>query len=176
MYVKKLLIAFLISITSYSYNANIQHNMQDFFNAAIQGDSKGIEETLKSIDINSRDEYNNKTALMLAAEFGHAKLVESLVLNYDANIDLQDKYGNTALMLALTNCHIEVANLLLNLKAEALKKIFKQVHKPQVKEIMLGLKTDALIKDVIDIIQSYSHYSDCHGLYDNEALLKMIQK
>ena len=61
---------------------------------------------------NQADE-NNQTALMWAAELGHAKIVD-ILMNGKANPNKADKDGWTALMLAAGNGHANIVKALLD--------------------------------------------------------------
>ena len=50
---------------------------------------------------------------MLATECGHEPVVQTLI-SEGANVNIQDSYGWTALMLASQNGHFQIAELLLN--------------------------------------------------------------
>lgn len=68
-----------------------------------------------SVDVNARlldEKGEESTALILAAERGHAALVEQL-LRAEAEIDNQTQHGQTACHVATQNCRIDVLTLLL---------------------------------------------------------------
>jgi len=67
------------------------------------------------VNIQSNFKWNNWTALMTACYYGNAPLVEALI-NANANLDLLDVSGNTALQLALENENIECLQIILNEK------------------------------------------------------------
>jgi Ankyrin repeats (3 copies) len=56
---------------------------------------------------------SNKTPLHYAAEYGHEDLVRSLVQK-NADVNLQSKYGKTPVQLARMNNHHSIANYLVN--------------------------------------------------------------
>ena len=58
------------------------------------------------------DDVSGVTALILAADSGHERVVE-LLLRRGAAINLQDSIGGTALMLAAHNGHERVVELLI---------------------------------------------------------------
>lgn len=74
-------------------------------------DVKALFETGKT-DINAKSKRGN-TALMLAAESGHIKIVEYLV-GKGADIHIRNRYGWTAVMCALSNAHMEITDFLLS--------------------------------------------------------------
>ena len=53
----------------------------------------------KSVNLNQSDN-NGNTALMLAAYYGHTKVVELLLSDKRVNVNQSDNNGTTALMLA----------------------------------------------------------------------------
>jgi serine/threonine-protein phosphatase 6 regulatory ankyrin repeat subunit B len=66
--------------------------------------------------------FKNKTgitAVMVAAERGHDKIVKLLIHDYKANIDHKMKNGATALTFAISGKHPECVELLLAAKADA---------------------------------------------------------
>ena len=69
--------------------------------------------------VNARDEFG-RTALATAADCGNAECVSKL-LDYGANIEIQDIWGNTALYLAQCNEHWNVALRLVEAGASATK-------------------------------------------------------
>ena len=112
-------------------NQELKPQMTDyeikFLDAAIKGDIKMIEQMLQAgIDVNAWDDRKmpkNRTALMHAAANGHLEAVE-LLLKSGAKLEAKDKGagcdwpgGNTALILAIVNKHVPVANRLLDVGA-----------------------------------------------------------
>ncbi len=68
-------------------------------------------------DVEYRDEYGGRTALIRAAVFGQEKNVK-LLLEKGAKIDAVDWYGRTALVYAAESGHEEIVRLLLERGAE----------------------------------------------------------
>ena len=57
------------------------------------------------------NEFNHYTVLMIASEMGYTKIVE-LLINAEAETNLQDDVGRTALMIAIEEGHNEIIQLL----------------------------------------------------------------
>lgn len=103
-------------------NINTHNNMDPwghsgvsnpFVLAAIKGEEEVIKLIKEGKDINARDKENGKTALMqlvtMGKDVGHIRLL----LKYGAEINLQDKEGNTALMLAVKYGELNFVEVLL---------------------------------------------------------------
>ena len=63
-------------------------------------------------------QVSGQSALMLAAENGHIKMVERLI-KAEANVNLRHKLGNTALTLAAQYGHSQIVQLLMDSGADA---------------------------------------------------------
>jgi ankyrin repeat protein len=59
-------------------------------------------------DVNARERWYGRTALMVAAAEGHADVVE-LLIEAGSDLNLVDEEGSTALLLARSNGHLDVA-------------------------------------------------------------------
>jgi ankyrin repeat protein len=59
-------------------------------------------------DVNARERWYGRTALMVAAAEGHADVVE-LLIEAGSDLSLVDEEGSTALLLARNNGHLDVA-------------------------------------------------------------------
>ena len=59
-------------------------------------------------DVNARDRWYGRTALMIAASEGHVDVVQ-LLIEAGAAVDLLDEEGSSALMLARSYGHLDVA-------------------------------------------------------------------
>uniref|UniRef100_A0A0G4GJZ2 Uncharacterized protein n=1 Tax=Chromera velia CCMP2878 TaxID=1169474 RepID=A0A0G4GJZ2_9ALVE len=70
----------------------------------------------KTVNVDVRDEESGETALMLASCKGHTDIVWLLV-DANANVDMQDKSGMTALILASENGRTDIVRLLVDAKA-----------------------------------------------------------
>jgi len=71
-----------------------------FFSAVKSGDISTVKsELIRGIDVNARN-TKGSTALMAASYFGHDKIVIAL-LKYNADVDLQNDAGYTALIIAI---------------------------------------------------------------------------
>ena len=121
------------------------------------------------IDVNSKVDYDDDTALSFAAAFGYTEIVE-LLLNRGADINIRNSANRTALTYAVRNKHIECVTLLLNIGADinirdnydqtALHAAARNGH---IECVALLFKYGAVINDDID---SYKPF----GQYEGEAL------
>jgi ankyrin repeat protein len=59
-------------------------------------------------DVNARERWYGRTALMIAAAEGHGDVVE-LLIEAGSDLSMVDEEGSTALSLARTNGHLDVA-------------------------------------------------------------------
>jgi len=76
-------------------------NMDQFFNAALEGDMVFIQNSLdQGVNVNAIDP-DQRTALMLAAFNGHQPIVK-LLLDKGADVKMVDNVNRTALMFAST--------------------------------------------------------------------------
>ena len=75
------------------------------------------------VDINIKD-FEDSTALIWAATDGYIKIVESL-LSKNADINSVNKYGKTALDIAVDGKHMEIIKILIDCGADIHKKIDK---------------------------------------------------
>ncbi len=100
--------------------AALAERERDLLVAARRGDNWLLEEILEDpgfTGLDGRDE-EGRTALMLAARFGHEKVVKML-LDAGAAVDLtRGFYGESALKLAAVEGHLEVVRLLLDARAD----------------------------------------------------------
>ena len=82
--------------------------------AAAAGDVKLLETYLSQPDCSvDAADYDDRTALHLAASEGRAETVEYLVAKAGANANPVDRWGGTPLQDALRHKHLEVATILL---------------------------------------------------------------
>ena len=63
------------------------------------------------IECTSTVDDNRQTALMLACEYGHIKVV-SLLIERNADLETRDKNGETAMHYCTSNGHLEVVKLM----------------------------------------------------------------
>lgn len=108
------LIAYLRSLGATTGSAN---KSSQFIKAAADGDIDEVEMLLASadLDINEGD-YDKRTALHLAAGNGHVGIVQLLCRN-NANVNVEDRWGNRPLDDALQSKSDEVVRLLQELGA-----------------------------------------------------------
>lgn len=83
----------------------------DWENALKHNDIQTVQDLLeRGADVNGLDRYG-QTALMLATQAGHSRIVETLIA-HRAKPDITAKFGLSALMLAVVAGHVEIARLL----------------------------------------------------------------
>ncbi|KAL0424041.1 UNVERIFIED_CONTAM: Potassium channel GORK [Sesamum radiatum] len=68
----------------------------NFLSFASRGDRVGLNEMLRQGMSPNVQDYDNRTALHLAASEGHASIVE-LLLAYNANVNLRDRWQRTVM-------------------------------------------------------------------------------
>lgn len=89
--------------------------------AAHFGDLQGVQKyAAEGFNVNEKTKHG-KTALLLAASAGKAKVAEALI-DLGADIQAQDNNGATALILAATEGHADVVRALLNRGADVTAK------------------------------------------------------
>ncbi len=93
---------------------NISSADESFIRAAMAGDFVTIKNDLsaRAVLINCKDR-DGMTALAWAAMKGFKNIVELLLTFDDCDVDSQDRYGTTALILACCSGHIDIAIKLL---------------------------------------------------------------
>lgn len=81
--------------------------------ATIQDENywKTVEKLFTMGDVNIRASQAGQTALMLAVSRGNVRMVQ-LLLNYGADVNVQDEDGSTALMCASEHGHLDIVRLL----------------------------------------------------------------
>lgn len=89
-------------MTSLIYHQEDEYDMQligNFLSFASRGDRVGLNEMLiQGMSPNMQD-YDNRTALHLAASEGHASIIE-LLLAYNADVNLRDRWQRTVIAFA----------------------------------------------------------------------------
>lgn len=81
---------------------HLQDDMQmigNFLSFASRGDRVGLNEMLRQGMSPDVQDYDNRTALHLAASEGHASIVE-LLLAYNAKVNLQDRWQRTVIVVS----------------------------------------------------------------------------
>lgn len=88
---------------------------QEFFRDAkanwVESIEKALEKNPELVD--AQDDYNGNTALIYTAREGNIEAMRSLLIA-GADPNIQNRYGDTALIIAVENNNIEVADLLIN--------------------------------------------------------------
>ncbi|KAL9148226.1 hypothetical protein ABFS82_12G028000 [Erythranthe guttata] len=83
----------------------------NFLSFASRGDRVGLNDMLRKGMSPDVQDYDNRTALHLAASEGHASIVE-LLLAYNANVNLQDRWQRTPLADAKVYEHRDICRIL----------------------------------------------------------------
>ncbi|KAL0395902.1 UNVERIFIED_CONTAM: putative serine/threonine-protein kinase drkB [Sesamum calycinum] len=83
----------------------------NFLSFASRGDRVGLNEMLRQGMSPNVQDYDNRTALHLAASEGHASIVE-LLLAYNANVNLRDRWQRTPLADAKLYQHRDICRIL----------------------------------------------------------------
>ena len=126
-YIFILFIALLVSSDSlWAYSESLMHAKQserellnnDLLNRVVFGSHRSVRELLeKGVDVNYQRENDGWTALIRASYFSYSNNfridIIRLLIEYGANVNLQDKDGYTALVFASYNGHTEAVKLLL---------------------------------------------------------------
>ncbi len=93
----------------------MQSYNDDFIQKVNNGDIIGVLECIKKgVGVNTIVNEYDFTALMYASYIGNLELVKTLI-SQGADVNIKDKYGSTALMVALLQKQSEVAIHLINL-------------------------------------------------------------
>lgn len=75
-----------------------------FLSCASKGDRVGLNQMLREGTSPNVQDYDNRTALHLAASEGHASIVE-LLIHYHANVNLQDRWQRTVSFDSISSKH-----------------------------------------------------------------------
>lgn len=111
-----LLTFFIFAVNGQSYAAAA--NDRDARNPKFSPDKMAtLKKSLANVDVNKAHGPNQVTQLMVAAQKGNTPLVE-LLLDARAEVNKQDKKGNTAIMEAAEHGHDDIVQLLLRTKAD----------------------------------------------------------
>lgn len=87
-------------------------NIQTLWCAAEEGDLRMVQRCLDSgIDVNFQDETDNYSALLMAAEAGHLKVIKALHAA-SANVEARDAFGRTPVYAAAVAGNVEVVKYL----------------------------------------------------------------
>ncbi|XP_068647847.1 serine/threonine-protein kinase 12-like [Aristolochia californica] len=82
-----------------------------FLSCASRGDRVGLNQMLRAGTSPNVQDYDNRTALHLAASEGHASIVE-LLIQYNANVNLEDRWQRTPLTDAKIYGHRDICRIL----------------------------------------------------------------
>ncbi|KAG9455851.1 hypothetical protein H6P81_000359 [Aristolochia fimbriata] len=82
-----------------------------FLSCASRGDRVGLNQMLRAGTSPNVQDYDNRTALHLAASEGHASIVE-LLIQYNANVNLEDRWQRTPLTDARIYGHRDICRIL----------------------------------------------------------------
>ncbi|XP_068653643.1 serine/threonine-protein kinase 12-like [Aristolochia californica] len=82
-----------------------------FLSCASRGDRVGLNQMLRAGTSPNVQDYDNRTALHLAASEGHASVVE-LLIQYHANVNLEDRWQRTPLTDARIYGHRDICRFL----------------------------------------------------------------
>ena len=89
--------------------------LKTIYDGDLDGDLETIIEALeKGADVNAQSRDYGYTVLMWAAYRGHLEVMNVLLLDYEADVNIQDDEGNTALMKAVGIMRPEVVRVLLD--------------------------------------------------------------
>ncbi len=95
-------------------NLNTDHCLSPVEKAAITGDNEALKQLIANgANINTVNNTDNRTPVLLAARYGHTACLQSL-LNAGAIIGKGDSNNNTPLHLAAENGHLDCVKLLQN--------------------------------------------------------------
>src|SRR5581483_2432582 len=99
------------------FGDGVTYNITPLMVACHYGYYSMVDKLIKiGVAIDKQDETNGSTALMWAAQQGHADIVE-LLLNAGADVNKQNNNGDTALIFATDKGHTAIAELLLKARA-----------------------------------------------------------
>ncbi|KAK9272806.1 hypothetical protein L1049_003184 [Liquidambar formosana] len=87
------------------------HLIGNFLRFASRGDRVGLNQMLREGTSPDVQDYDNRTALHLAASEGHAPIVE-LLLHYNADVNLEDRWQRTPLTDARLYGHRDICRIL----------------------------------------------------------------
>ena len=121
-------------------NKEVQQKNAEFLAVVSLGDHKLVESLLESGEenVNAQDNKYGLTALMVAADYGHNKVVKLLLKRPNIDVNAQDKGEHTALMMAAQNGHDKVVELLLKYPGIEIDVKDNQGLTAFVKSIQLG--------------------------------------
>ena len=117
----------------------------------------------KGADVEICGSLFNRTPLMKAAECGHFKIVEFLI-NHGASVNATDKYGNTALLLAVRERQNEIFCLVLQNVNDAGLYIVNQ-RTPLMQVAACGQI------EIVEVLINHGASINARDKYGNTALL-----
>lgn len=126
-----------------------------FIDAASSGNLNKLFELMvdpEKFDIDAQDDrhkrYDGKTALIAAAEAGHAKVV-SLLLNCKADITKPDNLKRTAIYVAAEGNHLEVMRLLVQPRDMNEAEKIQMIIKTELAKAIISAKNIEIIKVLV---------------------------
>ena len=137
------------------YNKNIREIDAKLIEAASKGNLEQVNILLKKgADVNRQGTSNSgKTALCSAAYHNHREVVK-ILLEFNADIEKGNIYGNTPLMIAAEEGNIDIVNILLEAKANVNTKshygrtaLMSAVEHPEIVKVLLNAKAEVNVKD-----------------------------
>ncbi|UJR22944.1 hypothetical protein I4U23_025971 [Adineta vaga] len=160
--------------------ANIEHRAKTGLTPLMESASGGYVDVGRVLlergaDVNALPVPTSKdTALTIAADKGHHKFVELLLL-YGATIDVRNKKGATPLWLACNNGHLEVAQLLISRFADP-----DSNDSRKVSCLMAAFRKGnaKVVKYLVRQVRQYPSDADCRRLIStitDKDLLKKCQ-
>mmetsp|Transcript_19838 Transcript_19838/g.31525 ORF Transcript_19838/g.31525 Transcript_19838/m.31525 type:complete len:200 (-) Transcript_19838:77-676(-) len=137
-----------------------------YFKAATKGDLEKVKQLLKEgqVTVDHLNEHG-ESALFLACEMGHEKIVDFILGGSISLIDFKTKYGRTPLWMASRNGHNSIVRLLV---ANA------HIEEP-IRHFYSVLVTLGIAKDFVQLAESFGIEDDDHLKYlSEENLAPMI--
>ena len=171
-----------------TYGASVNHLSAQYSTPMLEavryGHADIVEKLVRkeelNINVTWRGKYN-RTALMMAAQYGNKAMIGSLLKRSDIDINRRDLVGDTALSLAATTTNTEVINLLLERQEIEIDVVNDDGYSPimvatrcgsmaVVNKLLQG-GADSSIKDpqgsdIIKIAVDYGHLTILKSLVD----------
>jgi ankyrin repeat protein len=158
-----------------SYDKDGKMNTKDDLdNIALTTASRlGMVEIVKCLvksgmDVNSRTR-NGTIALMAAIECWHAELLVEFLIEMDANFDLQDEKGNTALMIAAANKQSDIVEILVREGAD-----FNHQNKEGDTALMIFIDSHPISTEIMRKLIEMGADLNLQNKEGNTALMKAV--